>query len=249
MGGGMAEFSDDPVGIVIIMTGLVMVFLLTIAIYASRYQRVPPNKVLVVYGRKREERYTITDPDGRSRTMTRIVGQRFIAGGGTFVAPIIERAGWLSLESTTLELKLPAIKTKNGGTIGVELTAQVKLKGDADSLRTASEQFLDKPHSEVAEAAQKILEARVQSALSSMTLDEINADRKATEAKLAEAISEEFQRSGLALSVLVLKDIHVENDGNNIVSDEDINVGDLFKVVKNSRGELMVKKVTRGVEG
>lgn len=244
----MAEFGEDPSSIIIVVIGMVATILLVIGIYASRYQRVPPDKVLVIYGRKHYETYSFTDTDGKTKTATRTVGNRFIRGGGTFVAPIIEHYSWMSLESSTLDLKLPSIRTKDGISIDVEFTVQIKLRGDADSLRTASEQFLGKPHSEVVDAARKILEARARTVLAAMTLDEINADRKATETKLGEKIYEDLQRSGLALTVLVLKEVHGNRSATDIVSNADIKVGDLFKVVANSKGELIVKKLTSGVE-
>jgi flotillin len=244
----MADFYSDPTNVLCVVIGMVAAMLVMMAVYASRYQRVPPDKVLVIYGRKRYETYSFTDTDGKTRTATRTVGNRFVRGGGTFVSPIIEQYSWMSLESTTLELKLPSIKTKDGRSIGVDLTVQIKIRGDADSLRTAAEQFLGKPHSEVVVAARKILEARARTVLSSMTLDEINADRKATETKLGEKLYEDMQRSGLSLTILVLKEVAVEKDTDNILSDENIKPGDLFKVVKNSRGELVVKKVDSGVE-
>jgi len=243
----MAELFEDSTSFFSVIGGLLITMIPFVAIYASRFQRVPPNKVLLVYGRPRAETHTYFDY-GKMMAGRRMVGYRAILGGGTFVAPIVGRAARLSLESTTLEVKLPSVRTKDGRTISVEMTAEVKLKGDASSLRAASEQFLGKPHSEVVVAARKILEARARTVLSSMTLDEINADRKATETKLGEKLYEDMQRSGLSLTILVLKEVAVEKDTDNILSDENIKPGDLFKVVKNSRGELVVKKVDSGVE-
>jgi flotillin len=244
----MADFWEDPVNVLIIIVGYVSVILLTIAIYASRYQRVPPDKVMIIFGRARQVSYSYME-NGMPRTATKQFGYRIVRGGGVFVWPIVERVGWMSLETHTLELKVPNIEIMDGQMLTADLMAQVKIRGDDASLRTAAEQLLEKQPAEINEMAKKIIEARTRTTLSSMTLAGINADRKATELKLAEAISEEYQRLGLQLSVFVLKEIDVGKDGNIMVSDESIKPGDLFKVVRNSRGELMVQRVTDRMEG
>ena len=244
----MADFWEDPANVTILIIGIVAEMLLVIAIYASRYQRVPPDKVMIIYGRAQGMTYSYMD-DGKERTATRMVGYRIVRGGGAFVWPIVERVGWMSLETHTIDLKVPGIKTKDGPVLAVDLLAQVKIRGDDASLRTAAEQLLEKQQAEIIEMARKIIEARTRTTLSWMTREQIDADRKATEAKLAEAISEEFQRVGLQLNVLALKEINFEKDADIKVSDESIKPGDLFKVVKNSRGELIVQKVTDRMEG
>src|SRR5689334_11853874 len=77
--------------------GIVVVVIIFLAIWASRYTKVGPNQVLVVSGRK--HRYT--DPDGT--VLTR--GFRVVKGGGTFVIPVIEKVDLLSLELLTIDVQ------------------------------------------------------------------------------------------------------------------------------------------------
>jgi membrane protein implicated in regulation of membrane protease activity len=244
----MVNWFEEPSSLIVVVVMMAAVVLLTLAIYASRYQRVPPDKVMIIYGRARQASYSYME-NGRPRTATKQFGFRIVRGGGVFVMPIFERVGWMSLETHTHEIKVPNIKTRDGKTLAVDLVAQVKIRSDDASLRTAAEQLLEKPQAEINEMATKIIEARARTTLSWMTLADINADRKATETRLAEAISEEYKRTGLQLSVFVLKDIDVDKNGNIMVSDESIKPGDLFKVVKNPRGELIVQRVTGDMEG
>src|SRR5215471_15756218 len=69
------------------------------AIYASRYNKVGPNEVLVISGVKRR----ITDPDGNRRE----VGFRIVKGGGVFVWPMFEKVDILSLELLTIDVQTP----------------------------------------------------------------------------------------------------------------------------------------------
>ncbi len=187
--------------------------------------------------------------DGKQKTAIRSLGYRIVRGGGAFVVPIIERIGWMSLESITLETRLTGIRTKNGPILTVDLTSQIGIKADEESLRNASVHYLDKTPAMIADAAQKVIESRARMMLAGMTSDEINADLNVTETKLGEKIHEDLHRTGLALSVLVLREVHVEKSPENRVSNESINIGDLFKVIRNSNGELIVQKVKTGVEG
>jgi flotillin len=244
----MAEEGLDPTGLLIMVIGMVAMVLLVIAIYASRYQRVPPDKALVIFGKVHDQTYSFME-DGRMKTATRRVGYRIVRGGGTFVSPIIERVGWLPLESTTLESHLAGIRTKDGSTITVDLVSQFKLRGDDTSLRTASENYLDKPMAHIADSGRTVLESRARTVLTGMTLPEISADREAAALKVAEKVQEDFQRTGLGLMTLVVKDVLVEKRDTTVVKDETIKPGDLFKVVKNASGELIVQRVTTGVEG
>jgi len=55
---------------------------------AKRYRKVPPNEVLVVYGRKTKE--------GR--------GYRVVAGGAAFIVPVLEEYSMISLNLIQIPL-------------------------------------------------------------------------------------------------------------------------------------------------
>jgi uncharacterized membrane protein YqiK len=63
---------------------MVMTIMTMMIIFASRYKKVPPNKAMVVYGRRM--------PSGR--------GYRVISGGGKFIMPIVESYEFLDLDLT-----------------------------------------------------------------------------------------------------------------------------------------------------
>ena len=71
------------------MLAVLVAVIIIAAIFANRYEKVGPNEVLVISGRKRR----VVDPDGK----TRDVGFRIVKGGGVFVWPIFERQDKLSL--------------------------------------------------------------------------------------------------------------------------------------------------------
>src|ERR1017187_7006026 len=129
----LAELNFAQGGVVIIaaVVIVVVVFLLLYMVF-SRYTKVGPNQVLVVSGIKHREQ------DGSK------VGFRIVKGGGTFVWPIFEKVDILSLELLTIDVQTPEVYTSKGVPVKVDGVAQIKVKGDDVSIRTAAEQFLSK---------------------------------------------------------------------------------------------------------
>ena len=107
----MAIFGLDLSAFVIvsIFVAILGVFL-AIAMFSKRYQKVPPDKALVVYGR----RSTIQVRDAAGQVHPRQVGYRFVQGGGTFVIPVLEQFAWLNLSTHTVEPEVLDVVTKEG---------------------------------------------------------------------------------------------------------------------------------------
>src|ERR1017187_8871549 len=122
---------SGDISIIAAVVIVIVVFLLLYMIF-SRYTKVGPNQVLIVSGRKHQLE------DGSS------VGFRIVKGGGTFVLPIFEKVDILSLELLTIDVQTPEVYTSKGVPVKVDGVAQIKVKGDDISIRTAAEQFLSK---------------------------------------------------------------------------------------------------------
>jgi flotillin len=120
----------ETVYIIVGSVSLIFVFFVFAAIWASRFVKVGPNQVLIVYGRR------IQLPDGSER------GFRIVKGGGTFVFPVIEKLDLLTLEIFNLEHQFPKIYTRDGNAYKFSVEAQVKIKGDDDSIVKAAERFI-----------------------------------------------------------------------------------------------------------
>jgi flotillin len=133
----------------LVVLTLVVVPLALIIIYASRYRRVPPDKAMVVYGRK--------------TTKTGARGYSVYTGGGRFIWPIVEAVDFLPLDVRTLVLSVQDIVTDvrtSGAKVNIKSVAQVKVASDPASLATAAEQLLHKSDPEINEIAQKTLDVR-----------------------------------------------------------------------------------------
>jgi flotillin len=192
----LAELNILQGGIVIIaaVVIVIVVFLLLYMVF-SRYTKVGPNQVLVVSGIKHREQ------DG-----TR-VGFRIVKGGGTFVWPIFEKVDILSLELLTIDVQTPEVYTSKGVPVKVDGVAQIKVKGDDVSIRTAAEQFLSKGVDDIKNIATQTLEGHLRAILGTMTVEEIYQNRDAFAQKVQEVAAGDMGNMGLGIVSFTIRDI------------------------------------------
>ena len=180
--------------------GIIVVVVIFMAIWASRYTKVGPNEVLVVSGRK--HRYS--DPDGT----VQMRGFRVVKGGGTFVIPVIEKVDRLSLELLTIDVQQEQdVYTSKGVPVRVDGVAQIKVKGDDISISTAAEQFLSKKTEEIKNIAMQTLEGHLRAILGTMTVEDIYQNRDAFASKVQEVAAGDMANMGLAIVSFTIRDI------------------------------------------
>lgn len=136
--------------VIIAMANVVISMAVLMLVYALRYKKVPPNKAMVVYGRK-------THPGMR-------IGYQTINGGGKFLLPIIESCEYLDLEPIGLDLVLDDIHTTYQGTPAnarCRATAVVKIPTEKNALYVATEHLMGKSRGEIAEIARLVIEGAI----------------------------------------------------------------------------------------
>ncbi len=173
-------------------------FILLIAI-AKRYKKVGPNEVMIISGRK----HKIQTAGGQTET----TGFRIRTGGGAFIFPLLERVDLLSLQVMTLDITTPEVYTKPGVPVVVEAVAQVKIKGDEASIRTAAEQFLGKGIPEIKDIARQTVEGHLRAIIGTLTVEEIYRNRDQFAASVQEVAVADLQNMGLQVVSFTLKDI------------------------------------------
>jgi len=196
----LADAGGIPWMTVALATGaLLFVFFVFAVIWASRYTKVGPNQVLVVSGRK----HAVVATDGTMQYR----GFRVVKGGGTFVIPVIEKVDVLSLELLTIDVQTPEVYTSKGVPVKVDGVAQIKVKGDDVSIRTAAEQFLGKSQDEIRNIATQTLEGHLRAILGTMTMEEIYQNRDAFASKVQEVAAGDMANMGLAIVSFTIRDI------------------------------------------
>jgi flotillin len=183
-------------GIIVIAAIVVVVVVMTLVIMIfSRYTKVGPNQVLIVSGWKKKLE------DGST------VGFRVVKGGGTFVKPIFEKVDVLSMELLTIDVQTPEVYTSKGVPVKVDGVAQIKVKGDDVSIRTAAEQFLGKATDEIRNIATQTLEGHLRAILGTMTVEEIYQNRDAFAQKVQEVAAGDMANMGLGIISFTIRDI------------------------------------------
>jgi flotillin len=188
----------DNVNGLFIAGAVVVVLFIGCMVYASRYTKVGPNEVLVISGRDN----VVRGPEGMHK-----IGFRIVRGGGVFVWPVFERVDVLSLELMTIDVKTPEVYTGQGVPIMVDGVAQVKVRGDDVSIRTAAEQFLSKSQSDIMNIALQTLEGHLRAILGAMTVEDVYKNRESFAGRVQEVAATDMANMGLAIVSFTIRDI------------------------------------------
>jgi flotillin len=184
-------------GLVIPIIVLVVALALIIAFWllSRNYIKVPPNEAAVISGRSRKL------ADGTT------VGYRVVRGGATLIFPFLEKVDYLSLNVITVPLATSRAYTGQGVPVSVKAVANVKIKGDDESLRAAAERFLGMKPDEFHRLVFQTLEGHLRAILGTLTVEEINNDRQSFAQKLTTEAAGDLEKMGIGLDALTIQEI------------------------------------------
>jgi flotillin len=190
---------DLNLGIAILVAAFaVIMILILIAVFVSRYVKVGPDEALIVSGRKKRL------PNGQ------MVGFRIVRGGATFVWPIFEVAKTISLRIMPLDVNSSAY-TSQGVQVSVDGIAQVKIDSNHEAIATAAEQFLSLKEDEIKRIATQTLEGHLRSIVGNLTVEEINQNRDAFAQKVQELAAADLANMGLRIISFTIREISDKN--------------------------------------
>lgn len=162
---------------------------------SRNYIKVAPNVAAVISGRSRKL------SDGT------MVGYRLVRGGATLIVPFLEKVDYLNLNVLTVPLATSRAYTGQGVPVSVKAVANVKIKGDDESLRAASERFLGMKTEEFHRLVFQTLEGHLRAILGTLTVEEINNDRQSFAQKLASEAAGDLEKMGIGLDALTIQEI------------------------------------------
>lgn len=154
-----------------------------------------PNEVLVFSGRARQT------PDGR------VVGYRIVKGGRTLRVPLIETVDRMDLTNMIIEVSVRGAYSRGGIPLAVQGVANIKIPGEEPLIHNALERFLGKSREEIREIARETLEGNLRGVLATLTPEQVNQDKEAFAAKLAEEAEHDLSRIGLVLDTLKIQNV------------------------------------------
>jgi flotillin len=185
--------------VITVATVIVVVLFIILILVANRFVKIGPNQVLIISGIRRKVR----GPDGRPIE----IGFRLLRGGGTFVWPVLEKADLMSLELMTLEVQTPEVYTSMGVPIRVDGIAQIKVRNDDVSLRTASEQFLSMGQEHIRQIALQTVEGHLRAILGTMTVEEVYRERDKFAQSVQNVAATDLANMGLQIVSFTIRDI------------------------------------------
>lgn len=183
-----------PIAILIVVLG----FLIALMLISKNYIKVSPNQAAVISGRSRKL------PDGT------VVGYRLVRGGATLIVPFLEKVEYLSLNVLTVPLATSRAYTVQGVPVSVKAVANVKIKGDDESMRSAAERFLGMRPEEFHKLVFQTLEGHLRAILGTLTVEEINNDRQSFAQKLTTEAAGDLEKMGIGLDALTIQEISDE---------------------------------------
>ncbi len=181
---------SSEVWIIVILAVLGLLFLM--AMFASLYRKAGPHEALVVYGFR---------------------GTRIVKGHGTVIFPMIENCRELSLELMSFDVAPQQdLYTKQGVAVTVEAVAQIKVKSDPESIKTAAEQFLSKTEQEREGLIRLVMEGHLRGIIGQLTVEEIVKQPEMVADRMRGTCADDMNKMGLEVISFTIKEVRDKNE-------------------------------------
>src|SRR5262244_1381742 len=176
-----------------IFVGLgVMAVLLLMSGMARLYRKAGPHEALIVYG---------------------LGGTRVVKGHGTMVFPMVQVCRDLSLELMSFDVAPQQdLYTKQGVAVTVEAVAQIKVKSDDESIRTAAEQFLTKTDAEREGLIRLVMEGHLRGIIGQLTVEEIVKEPEMVADRMRSTCADDMNKMGLEVISFTIKEVRDKNE-------------------------------------
>src|SRR3977135_4191873 len=176
-----------------IFVGLgVMVILFLMSSMARLYRKAGPHEALIVYG---------------------LGGTRVVKGHGTMVLPMVQVCRGLSLELMSFDVAPQQdLYTRQGVAVTVEAVAQIKVKSDPESIRTAAEKFLTKSPQEREGLIRLVMEGHLRGIIGQLPVEEIVKQPEMVGERMRSTCAEDMNKMGLEVISFTIKEVRDKND-------------------------------------
>lgn len=171
---------------------LVVLGIMALLAIARMYHKVGPNEALVAYG---------------------MGGTKVVIGSGAFIVPLIKEARTLSLELMSFDVAPQTeLYTNQGVAVLIESVTQLKVKSDLESVKTAAEQFLDKPEAEREAAIKLVMEGHLRGIVGQLTVEQIVKDPEGVGDKVRSTCAGDLSKMGLEMVSFTIKQVRDKNE-------------------------------------
>jgi flotillin len=174
------------VGLIALGTVLMM------AVLAKMFRKAGPHEALIVYGFR---------------------GTRIVQGSGTIIFPMVESCRELSLELMSFDVAPQQdLYTVQGVAVTVEAVAQIKVKSDPESIRTAAEQFLTKTPDQREGLIRLVMEGHLRGIIGQLTVEQIVKEPEMVADRMRSTCADDMNKMGLEVVSFTIKEVRDKNE-------------------------------------
>jgi len=186
-------FEMSKMTTILVFSGLgVLALLFIMSVLARLYRKAGPHEALIIYG---------------------FGGTRIIKGHGAIVFPMVQICRELSLELMSFDVAPQQdLYTKQGVAVTVEAVAQIKVKSDDESIRTASEQFLTKTDQEREGLIRLVMEGHLRGIIGQLTVEEIVKQPEMVSDRMRSTCADDMTKMGLEVISFTIKEVRDKNE-------------------------------------
>ncbi|MGI8907302.1 MAG: flotillin family protein [Candidatus Sumerlaeaceae bacterium] len=175
-----------------VMIGAVFVLVVALWTMAKMYRKAGPNEALIVYGWG---------------------GTDIVTGGGRIVLPLLQSSQRLSLELMSFDVApRQDLYTVQGVAVTIEAVAQIKVRSDPDSIKTAAEQFLDKEPMERDGLIRLVMEGHLRGIVGQLSVESIVKQPEMVSEKLRSTCAEDMNKMGLEVVSFTIREVKDKNE-------------------------------------
>jgi len=161
-------------------------------LFARLFRKAGPHEALVVYGFR---------------------GTRIVIGRGTVILPMIEMYRLLSLELMSFDVAPQQdLYTNQGVAVTVEAVAQIKVKSDPVSIKTAAEQFLTKTPDEREGLIRLVMEGHLRGIIGQLTVEQIVKEPEMVADRMRSTCADDMSKMGLEVISFTIKEVRDKNE-------------------------------------
>ena len=176
-----------------LLFGLVILTVMMVFFFVSRYKRCPSDRILVIYGK------------------TGSGSAKCLAGGAAFVWPVLQDWEYLDLTPISIDVDLRGALSKQNIRVNVPSRFTVAVSNEEGAMINAAERLLGKTMEEIRDIAKDIIFGQLRLVVATMDIEEINADRDKFLSNVSANVGSELRKIGLTLINVNVTDIQDES--------------------------------------
>jgi len=166
--------------------------ILMMGVLAKMFRKAGPHEALIVYGFR---------------------GTRIVQGSGTIIFPMVESCRELSLELMSFDVAPQQdLYTVQGVAVTVEAVAQIKVKSDPESIRTAAEQFLTKTPDQREGLIRLVMEGHLRGIIGQLTVEQIVKEPEMVADRMRSTCADDMNKMGLEVVSFTIKEVRDKNE-------------------------------------